>query len=91
MSDLSYHSGEAIQPGDHIRYDGETGHIDFVVTEKSGDRALDWFLEQFPGGGVMVIAEGFGRVFLDLANLDDQLEFVARASGPTTGSSSNGA
>ena len=40
MSALAYLSGKVIQAGDRIRYHGEQGYVDFVVTETSGDLAL---------------------------------------------------
>ena len=79
MSALSYMSGDEIKEGDRIRYHGEPGHVDFVVTQPSGDQARDWYLEQFPGGGLMIRAETFGSVFLTIADVDDQLELVSRA------------
>jgi len=79
MSALTYPSGEPIQAGDRILYHGAPGYIDFVVTETAGDPALDWYLEQFPGGGAVIVAEGFGSVFLGVENLVELLEFVARA------------
>jgi len=78
MVPLKYLSGEQIEAGDEIRYHGERGHIEFVVTNATGDPALDWYLEQFPGGGAMIVAESFGNVFLALDDLDDFLEFVGR-------------
>jgi hypothetical protein len=77
---LSYESGEPVQAGDRIRYHGEAGYVDFVVTEKSGDPSLDWFVEQYPGGEMMILAETFGRVFLGVDDFDDLLEFVARST-----------
>src|SRR3982074_427350 len=82
MSVPAYDSGENIQAGDRIRYHGETGYVDFVVTEETGDASLGWFLQQFPGGA-MIVAEGFGSVFLGLEDLDDFLEFVARRAEPS--------
>ena len=57
-----YRSGEAVKPGDRVLYHGESGHVDFVVTDKTGDPSRDWFLEKYPGGGFMIIAKGFGPV-----------------------------
>lgn len=80
MSALIYYSGETIQAGDRVRYHGEKGYVDFVVTEESGNETYDWSVEEYPGGGVMIVAEGFGNVFIDAAQLDDFLEFVGRSS-----------
>ena len=80
MPALKYLSGEAIQAGDTIRYHGEPGRVEFVVTHKVGDASLDWFIDTFPGGGAMIEAQGFGSVFLGLENLDEDLEFVSRGT-----------
>lgn len=79
MTALAYWSGEEIRAGDQIRYHDQQGYVEFVVTTMSGDESLDWFLDQFPGGGAMVVAKGFGSVFLGVDELDDFLEFVARS------------
>jgi hypothetical protein len=75
---LRYDSGEAIQPGDHIRYHGERGSVEFVIGEKTGDPALDWYFDEY-SGGVMIKAEAFGSVFLGPGDLDEQFVLVERA------------
>jgi hypothetical protein len=77
---MKYLSGETIEAGDIIRYHGEPGRVEFVVTEEVGNSSRDWFLDTFPGGGAMIEAHGFGNVFLGLENLDEDLEFVSRGS-----------
>jgi hypothetical protein len=52
--------------------------VDFIVVHRTGDHARDWYVDQFPGGGVMIDAEGFGSVFLHVTEIDDQLELVSR-------------
>lgn len=73
-----YKSGESIKRGDHVTYHGEQGTVEFVVTNKVGDRVLDWYIDQYPDGGFMIKAEGFGSVFLTESNFDEDLVFVAR-------------
>jgi len=75
---LRYGSGEEILQGDHVRYLGESGSIEFVATESNGEEAADWYVEEFEGGGVMITNETFGRVFLSATDIDDHLEFVSR-------------
>jgi hypothetical protein len=75
---LVYESGEEIRKGDRIDYHREPGEVEFIVQNKSGDPTMDWYLEQFPGGGVMINAKGFGRVFLGGDDMDDFLEFRSR-------------
>jgi hypothetical protein len=77
-----YQSGEEIQKGDLINYHGDPGEVEFVVQSRTGDPAMDWYLEQFPGGGVMINAKGFGRVFLAEGDIDDFLEFTSRGENP---------
>lgn len=74
---LKYQTGEAIQKGDRIRYHGEIGLVEFVAERITGDAAADWYVQEF-GGGVMLLVNPFGRVFIsDLAN-DEDLELIAR-------------
>jgi hypothetical protein len=80
MTKFVYPSGEEVKRGDRIRFHGEPGEVEFVVAELTGDPAMDWYMEEFPGGGYMIKAEGFGRVFLmETSNDLEDLEFVARA------------
>jgi hypothetical protein len=79
---LMYVSGEEIRAGDRILYHGEVGRVEFVA--KPGERrpewdsVLEWHIEQF-GGGCMVNAPNWGRIFVTEPNED--LQFVAR-EGP---------
>lgn len=75
---FSYPSGEEIRAGDRIKYHGESGEVEFVVSRPQGDPARDWYLQEFPGGGIMIRAAGFGNVFLT-GTREDDLEFVSRA------------
>jgi hypothetical protein len=74
-----YADGRDVQPGDRIRFHGEPGYVEFVVTERTGDESLDWFVEEFHGGGAMIVAKAYGRVFLGLDQLDGRLELESRA------------
>jgi hypothetical protein len=78
MKRFSYRSGEEIKAGDRITYHGEPAEVHFVVTGKSGDAATDWYVDQYPGGGFMITAKGFGKVFLSADDIDEDLEFVSR-------------
>ncbi|HWW59891.1 MAG TPA: hypothetical protein VN181_00860, partial [Thermoanaerobaculia bacterium] len=71
-------SGEELLEGDHVRYLGEAGTIEFVATERSNEEAADWYVEKFRGDGVMIKNKTFGRVFLSATDIDDHLEFVSR-------------
>ena len=63
MNNFKYESGEKVEAGDTILFHGEPGTVLFVVIQKTGDAALDWYLEQWPSGGFMIETEGCGRVF----------------------------
>ena len=75
---FTYQSGEEIVPGDLITFHGDAGTGEFVVNAATGDPAQDWYLEQFPGGGIMIVAEGWGHVFLHNLQEHDHLDFVSR-------------
>ena len=77
MKLFNYPSGQDVKPGDRILYHGEPGEVEFVVADRAGDPSKDWYLEQFPGGGCMISAKGFGSVFLGECDIED-LEFVSR-------------
>jgi hypothetical protein len=76
---LRYLSGEEIKAGDRVLYHFETGQIEFV--SEPGDSEAGRFFEEF-GGGVMILAASFGRVFENEPHED--LEFVSRAELPKT-------
>lgn len=79
MKSFRYLSGDEVQTGDQIAYHGEAGKVELVAAAPVGDPVLDWYLEEFPGGGVMISATGFGNVFLTAEDLDEHLTFLARA------------
>lgn len=70
---LTYSSGEEIQTGDHIVYHGEAGTVEFVAQLE--DPETSWYVEQY-GGGCMILAPSFGRVFV--SKPDEDLELVSR-------------
>jgi hypothetical protein len=55
--------------------------VEFVIADATGDPSKDWYLEQFPGGGFMITAKGFGSVFLGEDDIDEDLAFVSRSDG----------
>jgi hypothetical protein len=80
-----YTTGEDIRKGDRITYHGEPGEVEFVVTGLVGDSEMDWYAQQFPGGGIMVTASRFGNVFVGVDDIDETLEPKSRghqAGGP---------
>lgn len=77
---LTYKSGEEIKSGDHITYHGEPGKVEFIVTEKVGNPAINWYIDQFQQGGFMIVANNFGNVFVTNGANND-LEYLSRAGG----------
>jgi hypothetical protein len=75
---FKYSSGEKAKAGDRIKNHGEPGEVEFLVSEPTGDPARDWYLDEFPTGGVMIAASGFRRVFLEAGEDHEDLQFVAR-------------
>ena len=81
MTSFSYGTGQEMGVGDLVTYHGESGHVRFVVTGPTGGPSLDWYLGPFPGGGVMIEAEGFGSVFVRADDINEEVGFVSRAAG----------
>ena len=82
MKTLRYESGQAVEVGDQIAYHDEAARVEFVVAEAVGDPIVDWYLEEFPRGGVMIRADSFGNVFLDAEDMAEHLVFLARGKQP---------
>jgi len=80
MKQFTYKTGEEIRAGDRVKLHGHGGQVEFVVTVPTGDPAMDWYVDEF-GGGVMLIDDRIGRVFLSVENLteDGGLVLVSRA------------
>ena len=78
MKSFAYPSGEEVRRGDRITYNNEPGRVEFVVAEKTGDAAMDWYLQENPRGGFMISAKTFGNVFLTDSETDEDIVFVAR-------------
>jgi hypothetical protein len=78
MKRFFYRCGDEIRAGDRIAYHRAPGKVEFVVAAKTGDAAMDWYADQYPGGGFMITADGFGRVFLTETDIDEDLQLVSR-------------
>jgi hypothetical protein len=72
---LKYQSAEEVRAGGHIQYNFEPGRVEFVATAEGPNTA--WYVEQY-GGGCMILAPSFGRVFVSDPQDDEDLEFVSR-------------
>ncbi|MGB8458572.1 MAG: hypothetical protein WCE50_12685 [Candidatus Acidiferrum sp.] len=62
-----------------MTFHGEPGEIEFVVDRHTGDPALDWYMKEFGGGAMVLESKHFGRAFLQEAQDEEDLIFVARA------------
>jgi hypothetical protein len=79
MNSLRYATGEEVKRGDRVLYRGLEGIVEFVVVENTGDPALDWYLTQFAGGGIMIRTPELGPTFLSAQDVDGDILFIARA------------
>jgi hypothetical protein len=77
-----YSTGEEVRDGDKVRYHGEPGVIKFVITGRTGNRDMDWYLDEFPEGGFAIDAKNFGLVFLTESRRTEDLELVSRRDEP---------
>ena len=77
---LRYHSGEHVEVGDNVKYGHWSAKVDFIVTEHTGDKVMDWYLEQCPNGGFMITSEFGQSFFIDHSEDDQDLELVGRNS-----------
>ena len=75
---FKYQTGDEIKKGDRVFFHGEPGEIEFVADSLMKDPAINWYVQEY-GGGVMILEpKFFGRAFLtDTENAED-LEFVSR-------------
>lgn len=76
---FKYQSGEEVQVGDRVIYGRDSGKVEFIVTEISGDPAMDWYLKEYPGGGFMILTDKGVRVFLQHPEDDEDLDLVSRS------------
>ena len=79
MKRFTYLSGEEVKDGDQILYHGEPGEVEFVIVGLGSDPSMNWYVEKFPGGGFMINAKGFGKVFVTEKNINEDLRFLSRS------------
>ena len=77
---IKYASGELVKPGDHVRYHGEAGEVEFVVESASPVAESAWYLEKLGPGAMLRVPEVFGAVYVSDTAEDELLEFVSRAA-----------
>ncbi len=71
----AYPSGEEIIIGDKIKFSGEEGQVEFVVTANYPNWDTYW---KDLGQGVMLAVPSFGSVYAPFN--DGDLEFISRAN-----------
>ncbi len=79
---LRYRSGEEVHAGDRVLYNSVPSQIEFVA--KADDPDTAWYIELF-GNGCMILAPGFGRVFVSDPQEDEDLEFAGQGEGVEAG------
>jgi hypothetical protein len=75
---LKYASGDDIQLGDQVDYDGLRGEIELLADPEAPGAAEDWHVQQFGSGVTVAEPTVFGRVFVSAPETDDSLVLVAR-------------
>jgi hypothetical protein len=91
---FKYMAGEDVRKGDHVRFHGELGRVEFVAESSVDDPETAWYVKEF-GGGVMILEPKVsGRAFLHETDTDEDLILISRAdealpeqlsqSGPNT-------
>jgi hypothetical protein len=75
---FKYLTGEEAKAGDRIKYHSELGEVEFVAMNPADHPDADWYIQQYPPGGIMIVAQGFGHVFITAGEEEGDLEFVAR-------------
>ena len=76
---LLYTTGEDIQEGDKIRYDGLVGEVE-LVADPAFPEHVAWYVDEFGGGILVAEPTVFGRVFVRLDDIAEDVVFVARKS-----------
>lgn len=78
---LRYQSGEEVKQGDHVLFHQNPATIEFVVVERTGDPATDWYLEEFGGGAMVREPRDPNPIFLRAKSISEyeDLKFVSRA------------
>jgi hypothetical protein len=66
---LLYITGEDIQEGDKIRYDGLSGEVEVVADPAFPKGETDWYVDEFVGGLLVAEPTVFGRVFVRLEDI----------------------
>ena len=75
---LLYSTGEDIQEGDKILYDGLSGEVEVVADPAFPKGETDWYVDEFGGGILVAEPTVFGRVFVRLEDIYRRTSFSWR-------------
>jgi hypothetical protein len=78
MNNILYHSGQEIRGNDHITYHGDPGVVLFLARIRADDATINWYLDKFQEGGLMIETPNFGKVFIEAGDVDEKLVFISR-------------
>jgi hypothetical protein len=76
---LKYQSGEEIRKGDRVLFHGNGAEIELVACD-ADDAKMDWYIQEFGGGVLILDPLASGRTFIPSAQLEEfeDLRFVSR-------------
>jgi hypothetical protein len=75
---LTYPSGIDIKEGDRITYAEESGRVELLAEQLSGDPSRDWWIESCGGPGILIEVSSGDRFYLWKPEEEEDLIFIAR-------------
>jgi hypothetical protein len=79
---FKYQSGETVQKCDRVLFHDEPGYVEFVADPTIKNPESECYVKQY-GEGVMVVAKGFGHVFLTNTEDAEDLILTSRSEDPS--------
>ncbi len=76
---VTYKSGLQVKAGDHVRYGGEPGEVEFVGDPEAPTPETTWYLQTLGPGAMIREPKVSGSVYVRETDKDHLLEFVSRA------------
>jgi hypothetical protein len=73
-------TGEDIQKGDYVTFDGKRGRVEFVADPSMDDPETAWCVREFGGGVMIQEPKSFGSAFVSQPHTTEDLILVARQS-----------
>jgi hypothetical protein len=75
---LKYASGDDIQLGEKVNYDGLRGSIELLADPEAPGAPDDWYVQEYGSGVTVAEPTVLGRVFVSAPETDDCLVLVGR-------------